>query len=934
MKHLAGSMLLLFGLLLGFDLLRPVLVSAITENEAKNPTLTWVNKATISVTLGSTIVEFFDPDISDTTYEYVKRNYPCDGTIRLVTEGGGRGVVGTPVPSKGRIDVDYIPSNTTTNTGCDDLGGAVEKPIGNVPAWNVSYIRDGNKITRVDNEGDSYTQSSASQDVFTKDGGDDTCNDLAYTGAGSNKVVLYNLTGQRIVRGSGDREPAPDYLKAPGCYVESSREEGLGSVSENTAPPGGFTDDTEDEGSGVGDRPECLSSGFDLSWIVCPLVIGMANAADGIFNSFVLPFLRTDTRGYTDPNDGIFKAWSNFRILANILLILFLFVAVFGQSIGGGLVDAYTAKKVLPRLAMAVILINISIYIGVFLVDVVNVVGNGIAQLIYAPFSGDANLFSIRTNGALDGALVAGGIGLLVTSIFATGAVAGLVAAAIPMILLFILLPALLAFLGVMITLILRKGLIIFLLISSPIAFALYCLPNTEKYAKQWWDLFSKALLVYPIVMIVFAMADVLASILSNRSTSGAEDVVSDMVAIVLLVLPLFLIPFAFKLAGGALTSVYGAIQGRNKQGAEFIKGNPNDPRSLRNQARYKMGSQWLSTRGRAYDALKPQSMSDKSRFRRGVAVGLSKVVGAGNIEAKRAIMNEERQKLAAAQYSQGDDANMRAFWARKHTGADREIRDADGNVIQTMKSGGWYSPYQETDGTYKEWSAVDVTKARSIVQRDPSTIQAYGIYELGKDRNQRQVRAFKERFTEIANENGWTPSEANDVWAGIKFNHHQVRKEEKHSSIAGEKGALRFNMGGADGSLNYGDVNQDTLSEELADSVRNFDFANFRPGTAEAALEGWQRATTGDLAGTPEATAIVNNYKEIANTLQIRMRSGQPIFTDGDETPGGGYPGDVSTGGSARADAGWRRFVETVSPGQTPGPRQIPGQGQLPGVS
>jgi len=82
--------------------------------------------------------------------------------------------------------------------------------------------------------------------------------------------------------------------------------------------------------------------------------------------------------------------WSSFRLYGDIVLVIALLVIVFGEAIGGGVIDAYTAKKVLPRILIAAILINLSIYIVAALEDIVNIVGSGLDSLIRLPFQNAA----------------------------------------------------------------------------------------------------------------------------------------------------------------------------------------------------------------------------------------------------------------------------------------------------------------------------------------------------------------------------------------------------------------------------------------------------------------------------------------------------------------------------------------------------------------
>jgi hypothetical protein len=107
------------------------------------------------------------------------------------------------------------------------------------------------------------------------------------------------------------------------------------------------------------------------------------------------------------------------------------------------------------------------------------------------------------------------GLAAIAASMFAGVALfhAGALMSVIQFLLLFVILPAAIALIGVLLTLVIRQGIIIFLVIVSPIAFALYCLPNTEQYFQKWWDLLFKTLLVYPIIMVIFSISQVMAAI-------------------------------------------------------------------------------------------------------------------------------------------------------------------------------------------------------------------------------------------------------------------------------------------------------------------------------------------------------------------------------------------------------------------------------------
>lgn len=362
-------------------------------------------------------------------------------------------------------------------------------------------------------------------------------------------------------------------------------------------------------------NPTCESTGW-LTWIICPVINGLAEVADGAFEHFIEPMLMTPPVDIVNADNPVFKVWVAMRNIANILLVVAMIVIVFGQAIGGGLVDAYTAKKVLPRILAAAILINLSIYIVAFAVDITNVIGQGISQLMYFPFQ-SVGSFKFNLSQGTAGIGIVGLVGAGGAIWAATAA--GVIGTFVPWLLLMVLLPLAVAMLGVLFTLVVRQGLIQFLIISSPIAFALYCLPNTEQYFKKWWSLFMKALLVYPIIMVVFAMADILAvtTDLAAANDPGASQLPAQIISIVLLVLPLFMIPYAFKMAGGAIGAVHGALTDHGKKGVEGIKGNPNDQDSMRNRYRRNAAIARTAagiTPGMAGARLNPKNMFNKDR--------------------------------------------------------------------------------------------------------------------------------------------------------------------------------------------------------------------------------------------------------------------------------------------------------------------------------
>jgi len=262
----------------------------------------------------------------------------------------------------------------------------------------------------------------------------------------------------------------------------------------------------------------------------------------------------------------------------------------------------------LPRIIVAVILINLSIYIVAILEDIFNVLGAGIYDLISAPFqaAGQWKLNIKNTTGSdtflgifgglslVAGGLALGGLwhGLKTNTGTGVKAKAGSVLSglgdAAAYIVMFIVIPVVLAVLGVVLTLLFRQAILILLLMVSPVAFALYCLPNTEQYFKKWWDLLIKTLWVYPIVIAIFCMAEVMAIIFSNNPF-GLEDFLSKIMAMIAVGAPLFLIPFAFRISGGVMGGIHGGIGKVGKRLNSAYRGDAKDPNSRQNKVKRRM---------------------------------------------------------------------------------------------------------------------------------------------------------------------------------------------------------------------------------------------------------------------------------------------------------------------------------------------------------
>lgn len=493
------------------------------------------------------------------------------------------------------------------------------------------------------------------------------------------------------------------------------------------------------------------AEGAILAWLFCPIINGLAHAVAGIYSGFVEPMLKVDPipTSNTGPNAYIFQIWQNFRVFGNIFLIIALLVIVFGQSIGGGAIDAYTARKVLPRLLIAAIAINLSIYIVAFAIDVSNIVGAGVASLIQQPF-GNTNNFNIILG---NGAGAAGLLAIVGGSIWAWA----LGGALVEFIFVFVLLPAFFIFIAILVTIVIRQALIIFLVLVAPVAFALYTLPNTEQYFRKWWDLLFRTLLVYPIIMVTFAIANIM-SVLISKSGNGAgqNSFLAQILSIIVLVIPLVAIPYSFRLAGGLIGKLHDVVTNYGKRSAEAVKGNQNDPQSWRNRTRRNLGARNAQLQMRAVNK------GDALDANRGWKAA-GRIAGIlGNPDAKISRYNKEMAEVSEAMSATGADS-MR-YAAAGYTVKNGQQR-SDGSINNTGST-------EYYNGKGEQISRNLYDRSKRFFGATPNGVGAQLEYLTRKEQTPEAISNMRFAFAKNAIDGDWTKDEMQGIWAQATYPH------------------------------------------------------------------------------------------------------------------------------------------------------------------
>lgn len=298
-------------------------------------------------------------------------------------------------------------------------------------------------------------------------------------------------------------------------------------------------------------NPTC--KGGILSWVVCPVYDFILNSVKSEENNIITPLLQL-TPLSTSANSPPYRIWSQFRNLADVGFIIAFLVVIVAHTLSIG-IDNYSLKKTLPRLVAAAILVQFSFVLVAFGIDLANILGAGIQALVLAPLHGTTLLVN-NTNGTIGVVGVAVGIGA------ALAAAGGLLTGT----LLLVLMGAFFAILGVVITLIARQIVVILLLIVSPLAFVAWVLPNTEHLFKYWRTSLIRLLLMYPMIMLLFAAGKLFSAAAIASSNSGSSGHIANaflpLISVIAYIIPLFFIPFTFKYAGAAMNTVSGWIHG------------------------------------------------------------------------------------------------------------------------------------------------------------------------------------------------------------------------------------------------------------------------------------------------------------------------------------------------------------------------------------
>lgn len=306
-------------------------------------------------------------------------------------------------------------------------------------------------------------------------------------------------------------------------------------------------------------KADCSPEIGAVGWLICPVMNLMASINDKMYDliakmlAFNPTILKVGTATTTtNSNEYTYAAWNIFRSYANVAFVIVFLLIIISQisSIG---ISNYGIKRMLPKLVIAALLVNLSFFICQILVDVSNVLGFGLKSLFdgIATSVQNSNTSGGSWTGITAAVLSFGAVGVGVGGVALATQGIGLLALLAP-----VILAAFLALCVIVLILVGRWAAIILLIVVSPIAFVAYILPNTESWFKKWWKMLWTMLMLFPIVSVVFG-ACALASVIIAQLGEGWP-----IVALGISAIPLIVVPGLLKGALEATGAVGAKIKG------------------------------------------------------------------------------------------------------------------------------------------------------------------------------------------------------------------------------------------------------------------------------------------------------------------------------------------------------------------------------------
>ena len=297
-------------------------------------------------------------------------------------------------------------------------------------------------------------------------------------------------------------------------------------------------------------------------WFICPISNGIASGIDEVY-TWISDLMTTPAIDSSNNSSGVKVAWDIMRNIANAAFIVAFLIVIYSQLTSVG-ISNYGIKKLVPRVVIAAILVNLSFIICAAMIDLSNIFGVALQDMFNEIRS------QVSANGAFNGAplptwsdlvaMVLSG-GAATAGVYGALAATGGSLASAAYWLLPIIASILLTLTVVFIILAARQALLIILTVISPLAFVCYLLPGTEKFFEKWRNLMFTLVIFFPAFSVVFGGAQLAGLIILQNANSW----IMVILGLAVQVSALAIAPLVFKLSGGVLGRVAGIVNNKNR---------------------------------------------------------------------------------------------------------------------------------------------------------------------------------------------------------------------------------------------------------------------------------------------------------------------------------------------------------------------------------
>lgn len=628
------------------------------------------------------------------------------------------------------------------------------------------------------------------------------------------------------------------------------------------------------------EQEQCYKESGKLGWILCPVVEGASEAGTFLWDK-VQEMLNVPVNEIFAGDSGVKTAWEAIRDIANVIFVVLLLMVIFSQLTGVG-IDNYGIKRILPKLIVAAILINLSYVICELAIDISNILGNSLESLLADPAK-DINYDNtkIAAAGLISSALGGGGA-ILYTLLGASAATGGLGIIALGLAVFGVIIAIVVAVIFIYLILVIRQAGVILLVVLAPAAIVCYMLPNTEKIFKRWLDIFKALLLVYPICGALIGAGQLGGAILASVGTT--EMIVA---AMIVTVAPFFLVPMLLKSSLALMGNLGGKLQnlaGRARGGVTGLadKRVRNDPR-VQDYAEFRRDTAIAKSSGKLMKRLDGKMLNERQR--NALARASHRVAA---FENKR----EDMYDMINAR--NGRAVNEAEFKAAL-SGADAQRASSAFNTL--MSQGGTKEALMALDNA--NWgsmnSGVRERLLQSMASSDSDAARGYAKYRMKGG-----TGGFKEWNEGTAADRG----DAKVSGVGSYAQHLQTNglnamsnysKDEmefatsKAADLRSEMGTQNYGKLLSNAAINSNNATAQTIAENairdaLANGAIRIDdlgittegLGSMRESMAEAILAG-QAATYKSLATDQERRQAAENYLRSELKAQISAAENDP---------------------------------------------------------